>query len=101
MMSRWSNPMDFLPKHAQNSAAYFLRACQYEVFPEAHEIKSELKNLSNIPLKEICDKFISQIEKKVMQRALENTNWNRKKAAALLNISYKSMLNKIKMYGIV
>jgi len=38
------------------------------------------------------------VEKRVMKRALESTNWNRKKAAAMLDISYKSMLNKIKEY---
>jgi transcriptional regulator with PAS, ATPase and Fis domain len=35
-----------------------------------------------------------------MEKALERTNWNRKKAAAMLNISYKSMLNKIKAYNL-
>jgi transcriptional regulator with PAS, ATPase and Fis domain len=35
-----------------------------------------------------------------MKRALERTNWNRKKAAALLDISYKSLLNKIKSYDL-
>ncbi|MBL7180661.1 MAG: hypothetical protein ISS65_10710 [Desulfobacterales bacterium] len=30
-----------------------------------------------------------------MEKALENTNWNRKKAAMLLKISYKSLLNKM------
>ena len=78
-----------------------MQTCQYEALQEAHEFKNELKNLTNIPLKAICDKFISQIEKKIMQRALETTNWNRKKAAGLLNISYKSMLNKMKIYEIV
>jgi DNA-binding NtrC family response regulator len=35
-----------------------------------------------------------------MRKALEETNWNRKKAARLLNISYKSLLNKIKECGL-
>jgi DNA-binding NtrC family response regulator len=33
-----------------------------------------------------------------MRMALESTNWNRKKAARILNISYKSLLNKINEY---
>ena len=57
--------------------------------------------MNNLSLKRICDKFSSKTEKKLMQKALESTNWNRKKAAALLNISYKSMLNKMKMYEII
>ena len=36
-----------------------------------------------------------------MKKALESTSWNRKKAAELLNISYKSMLNKMKAYDII
>jgi DNA-binding NtrC family response regulator len=71
------------------------------VLPGVNEIKNELDNLNHFPLKAICDKFITKTEKKIMQKALAETNWNRKKAASLLNISYKSMLNKMKMYEIV
>ena len=56
--------------------------------------------VEKMPLKEICSSFMAKVEKKVMRKALEATNWNRKKAAAMLNISYKSMLNKIKEYGL-
>ncbi|MFC1878189.1 sigma-54-dependent transcriptional regulator [Thermodesulfobacteriota bacterium] len=59
-----------------------------------------LKQVEKTPLKEICSNFLAKVEKKVMRKALESTNWNRKKAAAMLNISYKSMLNKIKEYGL-
>jgi two-component system response regulator AtoC len=57
--------------------------------------------MGNKSLKAICDDFIFKTEKKLLKRALETTNWNRKKAAALLRISYKSMLNKMKMYEII
>jgi DNA-binding NtrC family response regulator len=43
---------------------------------------------------------LASVEKNIMKKALDNTNWNRKKAAGMLNISYKSMLNKIKEYGL-
>ena len=33
-------------------------------------------------------------------RALEQTNWNRKKAAGILKISYKALLYKIRQYEI-
>lgn len=69
--------------------------------PDFMEIKNCLNVLGDLPLKRICEKFAFRTEKKLMQKALETTNWNRKKAAALLNISYKSMLNKMKMYEIV
>jgi DNA-binding NtrC family response regulator len=35
-----------------------------------------------------------------MKEALERTDWNRRKAAELLNISYKSLRNKIKVYNL-
>jgi transcriptional regulator with GAF, ATPase, and Fis domain len=51
-------------------------------------------------LKEVLGREIRKAEADVMRRALEETNWNRKKAARLLNISYKSLLNKIQDYGL-
>jgi len=44
---------------------------------------------------------VTQEEKKVISEALRRTNWNRRKAAKLLEISYRSLLYKIKDYGIV
>ena len=35
-----------------------------------------------------------------MKEVLAKTNWNRKKASILLDISYKSLLNKIKAYNL-
>ena len=67
---------------------------------EISDVKNHLKNLNNVSLKEICREFIKRTEKNLVEKALENTRWNRKKAAILLNISYKSMLSKIKLYNI-
>lgn len=39
-------------------------------------------------------------EAREIQRALDNSNWNRKVAAAELNISYKALLYKIKQHGL-
>ncbi len=39
-------------------------------------------------------------EAEAIKLALEQTNWNRKQAAALLQISYKALLYKIRQYGI-
>jgi two-component system response regulator AtoC len=41
-----------------------------------------------------------QAEREAILKVLTQTNWNRKKAAKLLNISYKAILYKIKEYGI-
>ena len=68
--------------------------------PEVSDIKIYLKNLHKISLKDIRKEFIKNTEKKLMKEALVKTNWNRKKASMLLDISYKSLLNKIKAYNI-
>ena len=64
------------------------------------DIKTHIKGSDGLPLKDICRKIHAQAEQKLMKHALEKTNWNRKKAATMLNISYKSMLNKIKSYNL-
>ncbi len=47
-------------------------------------------------LREVHKTAVRQAEREAIHNALQKTNWNRKKAADLLNISYKSLLNKIK-----
>ena len=90
-----------IPKPKKNSQEYFLKAAGAEDLPKIHEIKKSLLGMHNLSLKKVCEEFVARTEKRLMQRALESTNWNRKKAAQLLNISYKSMLNKIKVYDII
>ena len=63
-------------------------------------IKKYLRDLNNISLKDIQKEFITRTEKKIMKEVLVKTNWNRKKASILLDISYKSLLNKIKAYNL-
>jgi two-component system response regulator AtoC len=47
-------------------------------------------------LKEVHQEAIRKAESEMILKALEMTNWNRKKAADRLNISYKALLYKIK-----
>jgi len=47
-------------------------------------------------LREIHQEAIKKAESEMILKALELTNWNRKKAADKLNISYKALLYKIK-----
>jgi DNA-binding NtrC family response regulator len=65
-----------------------------------NDVKKHVKDLDNISLKKIGGIFMERAEKKLVKKALESTNWNRKRAAALLDISYKSLLNKIKGYNL-
>lgn len=51
-------------------------------------------------LKALVRSLKDDAETKEIQRALESANWNRKLAAAQLNISYKALLYKIKQHGL-
>jgi DNA-binding NtrC family response regulator len=64
------------------------------------DVKKHVRDLNNISLKKIGGIFLQRAEKKLVKKALESTNWNRKRAAQLLEISYKSLLNKIKEYNL-
>ncbi len=51
-------------------------------------------------LKSLARNAKDEAEAEAITKALEETNWNRKQAAALLQISYKALLYKIRQYGI-
>jgi two-component system response regulator AtoC len=53
-----------------------------------------------LPLKEVGRRASMQAEREAILKVLAQTNWNRKRAAKLLSISYKAILYKIKEYGI-
>jgi DNA-binding NtrC family response regulator len=55
---------------------------------------------NNFSLKRIARQYIRQVERRAIQNALDTTGGNRKKAAHLLEISYKSLLNKIEAYDL-
>jgi two-component system, NtrC family, response regulator AtoC len=51
-------------------------------------------------LKHLVRGLKGEAEAEAIARALEASNWNRKKAAAELQISYKALLYKVRQYGI-
>ena len=51
-------------------------------------------------LKSLVRGVKDEAEMEAIAKALEQTNWNRKQAAALLKISYKALLYKIRQYDI-
>lgn len=51
-------------------------------------------------LKEVHQEALKKAECETILKALEMTNWNRKKAADILSISYKALLYKIKETGL-
>jgi DNA-binding NtrC family response regulator len=52
-------------------------------------------------LKKKVHTAVSEVEKLLITKVLHKTNWNRRKAARLLDISYRSLLYKIKDYKII
>jgi DNA-binding NtrC family response regulator len=51
-------------------------------------------------LKSLARTAKDEAEAQAISRTLEQTNWNRKQAAAILKISYKALLYKIRQYGL-
>jgi two-component system response regulator AtoC len=49
-------------------------------------------------LKEVSKKAAEVAEKEIIQNTLQETHWNRKRAAKLLHVSYKALLYKIQKY---
>jgi two-component system response regulator AtoC len=58
------------------------------------------QNSDRIPLKKAGKLAAMQAEKELILGTLLETRWNRKKAAVLLDISYKALLYKIKQAGL-
>jgi DNA-binding NtrC family response regulator len=46
-------------------------------------------------IKKIAKTYVSEAERQVILKALKHTEWNRKKAATQLGVSYKTLLNRI------
>jgi len=69
-----------------------------EVLPEEiiHEPNETNKQTENVGLKSIAE----QTEREAIEKTLREVNFNKSKAAKLLNIDRKTLYNKMKQYGI-
>lgn len=70
--------------------------------PEAfnHFSSNHLVGGEDFNLKDAGKRAAEEAEKEMIQNTLQETHWNRKKAAQLLHVSYKALLNKIQKYHI-
>ena len=57
-------------------------------------------DMKTLSLKKIRKKVLDRVEREVIAYVLNKTGWNRSKATKILNISYKTLLYKIKDLGI-
>jgi two-component system, NtrC family, response regulator AtoC len=51
-------------------------------------------------LKKVSKAYVSEAEKNAVLDALSRTQWNRKKAAEILGVSYKTLLTRIEDFGL-
>jgi two-component system, NtrC family, response regulator AtoC len=72
-----------------------------EITEEPHEIRAEVKvpAANNYSLKAAARAASREAEREMILKALARTRWNRKRAAQELQISYKSLLYKLKQIG--
>ena len=59
-------------------------------------VGADLQNGGGVDLKAIAKRAAQIAEKRVIEKVLEQTRWNRKEAAARLQISYKALLYKMR-----
>lgn len=84
---------------------------RYVVLGTEEAISSELQRATQDPftadvsldepiwLKKLTRQAARELERKLILRVLQATHWNRKKAAKMLNISYRALLYKIRQAG--
>ncbi len=70
------------------------RSALTELFEEVEQTAGE------IPLREVGRRASFEAEREVIEHILHRTNWNRKQAARLLGVSYKTLLQKIRGCGL-
>ena len=61
---------------------------------------TELPIHRSLPLKARTQQLVREVETQAILRVLRVNNWNRRKAAKMLNISYRALLYKIRSSGI-
>ena len=67
------------------------------VFPISYHLHRESRSKKKFSgLKEVKKKAVLKAEGKLIREVLKETGWNRTRAAEILQISYKSLLDKIK-----
>lgn len=72
----------------------------YQVW-DNRKIEQLIKDKRNVCLKTIRGQYIAEVEKRAICKALELTRWNRKNAAELLQVSYKTLLNRIEEFKLM
>jgi two-component system, NtrC family, response regulator AtoC len=83
-----------------NSAATSVALPVHAPLPTPAEIATAATEAGNYSLKDISREAARQAERELISKMLQHTRWNRKETAAILGISYKALLYKIKENGL-
>ncbi|MEO6119213.1 MAG: sigma 54-interacting transcriptional regulator, partial [Terriglobales bacterium] len=68
--------------------------------PESDDLDLEIPANGSIHLKDVTRQAVRKIERTIILKVLQAHQWNRKKAARALNISYRALLYKLKEAGL-
>lgn len=74
-----------------------LEACLREIGQDDAPVPQEE---GAIPLKRIAEKAQRELEREVILKTLESYNWNRRRTAEVLRISYRTLLYKLREVGV-
>lgn len=83
-------PAESMPEHSDSTPESVLKFLR-----DPDPIAESLRN-GKSTLKEITASYVSAIERKTILSALEAVRWNKRKAAEILGVSYKTVCNRIK-----
>jgi DNA-binding NtrC family response regulator len=88
---------------AANVSTTIPMTLSYQTQPQTIDLPGGVEQAvpgSDMSLKNRVGKTIASEEKRLIAEVLQKTNWNRRKAADMLQISYRSLLYKIKDYNL-
>jgi two-component system response regulator AtoC len=80
--------------------AWFDEAMAPAATPSAPVALPKAERNSAEGLKDLVHRVASDLERSTIARALEESRWNRTLAARALNISYRALLNKVRLYNL-
>ncbi len=91
-------------RQLENCVKRYLILPDAAVLPIARKPQAETEVATRQPhrvvLREVGAQAAEHAERELVLRTLEQTHWNRKAAARLLNISYKALRNKLKKWNL-
>src|SRR5688500_17219887 len=93
-------PPPVVPPAVPASAAAPLPADQPDEDEDDAEDAAPVAPEGGVSLSEVARAASLKAERALIEQTLQQVQWNRRKAAALLGVSYKTLLNKIKECGI-